>query len=204
MDGDNGQENKLDMKTNELDFMRSSLQSMENEISRLKLEMKEETSKAKNVIHLLTEECRKAQVKACKFDQNTQLQSELTKMRSPTIFLNGDRKYWKEDFMSSSTRNTTVLTENCERTSLSSAEVFDLVRKQKEEIQEERLLWAETLQEHEGLLALVAQQDLEKSFLKEALVDVTGNENMADEALKRAEALAVKRYGNAVQVINNQ
>lgn len=204
VDGDNGHENKLDMKTNELDFMRSSLQSMENEISRLKLEMKEETSKAKNVIHLLTEECRKAQVKACKFDQNTQLQSELTKMRSPTIFLNGDRKYWKEDFMSSSTRNTTVLTENCERTSLSSAEVFDLVRKQKEEIQEERLLWAETLQEHEGLLALVAQQDLEKSFLKEALVDVTGNENMADEALKRAEALAVKRYGNAVQVINNQ
>jgi hypothetical protein len=85
--------------------------------------------------------------------------------------------------------------------SLPSAEAFDLIRKQKEEIQEERMMYSETLQEHDDLLALVAQQDLEKTCLREALIEVAGYQ-VADEAMKRAEEFAVNRYGNAVQVVN--
>jgi hypothetical protein len=51
------------------------------------------------------------------------------------------------------------------------------------------------------LLALVAQQDLEKSCLREALIEVAGDD-VANDAMKRAEEFAVIRYGNAVQVTN--
>ena len=82
-----------------------------------------------------------------------------------------------------------------------STEAFDLIRKQQKEIQEERMMYSETLQEHEDLLALVAQQDLEKSCLREALIEVAGDD-VANDAMRRAEEFAVIRYGNAVQVTN--
>jgi hypothetical protein len=155
------------------------------------------------MIDILTEECRKAQAKACKFDRDTRtelaVQSEIAKMRLPALASNGDRKSWNEDFMYNSASKGPS-TENYEA-SLPSAEAFDLIRKQKEEIQEERMMYSETLQEHDDLLALVAQQDLEKCCLREALIEVAGYQ-VADEAMKRAEEFAVNRYGNALQVVN--
>ena len=82
---------------------------------------------------------------------------------------------------------------------LPSAEAFDLIRRQQNEIKEERMMYNETLKEHEDLLALVAQQDIEKSYLREALIEVAGDD-VANDALKRAEEIAVSRYGNAVHV----
>jgi len=196
----NGQDKNSNSIIDELNSFRSSLETMKNENARLKDTMREEASKAKNMIDIMTEECRKAQAKACKFDRDTRtelaVQSEIAKMRLPAVPSNG--KSCNEDSMHRSKKGPSIESYDI---SLPSAEVFDLIRKQKEEIQEERMMYCETLQEHEDLLALVAQQDLEKSCLREALIEVAGDK-VADEAMKRAEEFAINRYGNAVQVAN--
>jgi len=110
----------------------------------------------------------------------------------------GEKRSLYEDFIHSTSNGTSTDSYNLP---VASAEAFDLIRKQKKEIQEERMMYSETLQEHEELLALVAQQDLEKSCLREALIEVAGDD-VANQAIQRAEEFAVIRYGNAVQVSN--
>jgi hypothetical protein len=68
--------------------------------------------------------------------------------------------------------------------SLTSAEGFDLIRKQKEDIQEERKMYLELILEHDDLLALLAQHDLECACLKEALSEAIG-EDAVDEGSRR-------------------
>jgi hypothetical protein len=186
----------------ELHDLRTCLENLKEQNARLKVTMDEDASKAKQMIDHLTDECREAQAKAFKFDRETRtelaVQSEISKMRISTIALPTDKTSLYED-MIQSTRDvpsTSVYDMN-----VPSTEAFDLIRKQQKEIQEERMMYSETLQEHEDLLALVAQQDLEKSCLREALIEVAGDD-VANDALKRAEEFAVIRYGNAVHVTN--
>jgi hypothetical protein len=186
----------------ELHDLKTCLENLKEQNARLKLTMDEEASKAKQMIDHLTDECRKAQAKAFKFDRDTRtelaVQSEISKMRISTMAFTGDKTSLYED-MIQSTRDVPS-TSICDM-NVPSTEAFDLIRKQQKEIQEERMLYSETLQEHEDLLALVAQQDLEKSCLREALIEVAGDD-VANDAMKRAEEFAVIRYGNAVQVTN--
>jgi len=186
----------------ELTDLRISLQNLKKENSKLKANMEEEALKAKKKIEHLTDECRKAQAKAFKFDRDTRtelaVQSEISKMRISTMASPGEKRSLYEDFIHSTSNGTSTDSYNLP---VASAEAFDLIRKQKKEIQEERMMYSETLQEHEELLALVAQQDLEKSCLREALIEVAGDD-VANQAIQRAEEFAVIRYGNAVQVSN--
>jgi len=187
-------------KMNEL---KNTLESLKQENARLRATMDEEASKSKQKVDVLTEECRRAQAKAFKFDRDNRtelaVQSEMSKMRFLAMSSPRDKKSPGNDFLHTSINGKS--NENPEVGLPSSSEVFDLIRKQKQEIQEERMMYNETLQEHEDLLALVAQQDLEKSCLREALIEVAGDD-VANEAMKRAEEFAVIRYGNAVQVAN--
>ena len=184
----------------ELQDLRSCVEDLREQNIRLKATINEESSKGKETIDRLTDECRTAQAKAFKFDRDTRtelaVQSEISKMRISTMALPGDKIFAYEDLVldtrdGPSGRDGSMI--------VKSAEAFDLIRKQEKEIQEERMMYSETLHEHEDLLALVAQQDLEKSCLREALIQVAGDD-AADDALKRAEEFAIVRYGNAVQV----
>ena len=184
----------------EIRELKSSFNNLKEQHAKLKVTMDEEASKSKEVIDRLTEECRQAQAKAFKFDRDSRteiaVQSEITRMKLSTMSSSGDQTSSHEDLITS--RHGDQSTSNCD-TSFPSAEAFELIRKQQKEIQEERMMYSETLQEHENLLALVAQQDLEKSCLREALIEVAGDD-VANDAIKRAEEFAVMRYGNAVQV----
>jgi hypothetical protein len=186
----------------ELHDMRTCLEELKEQNTRLKASMNEEASKAKHMIDHLTDECRKAQAKAFKFDRDTRtehaVQSEVSKMRLSTISSHGDKVGLDEDFIHS--MRDVPCTKNCD-IKVPSAEAFDLIRKQQKEIQEERMMYSETLQEHEDLLAFVAQQDLEKSCLREALIEFAGDD-VAKDAMKKAAESAISRYGNAVQVSN--
>lgn len=186
----------------ELQDLRTRLEDLQEQNARLKTMMDEESSKAKQMIDLLTDECRNAQAKAFKFDREARtelaVQSEISKMRMLTLASPGDTLSSYEDLIHNMKDDQS--TSNCD-TNFPSAEAFDLIRKQQKEIQEERMMYSETLQEHEGLLALLAQQDLEKSCLREALIEVAGDD-VANDAMKRAEEFAITRYGSAVQVSN--
>lgn len=81
----------------------------------------------------------------------------------------------------------------------SHADVCDFVLEQKMAIQEERQMYRELMSEHEDLLALLAQLDLEKSSLNAALIDVAGKET-ADATLREAQENAVKQFGRYVRI----
>eukprot|EP00536_Pseudo-nitzschia_multiseries_P016021 jgi/Psemu1/247253/estExt_Genewise1.C_10020004 len=196
-------ESTQDSTINELNELRTFLETLKQENASLQAIIDEESSKSKQMIDVLTDECRRAQAKAVKFDRDTRteiaVQAEMSKMRWSAMPSPGDKKSLNSDFLRTSIHYPSQ--ENHEAGLPSSSEVFDLIRRQKQEIQEERMMYSETLKEHEELLALVAQQDLEKSCLREALIEVAGDD-VANEAMKRAEEFAVIRYGNAVQVSN--
>jgi len=187
----------------ELNKLRTALESLKEENAGLQAIIDEEASKSKQTIDVLTDECRRAQAKAFKLDRDTRteiaVQSEISKMRLSAMSSPGETNSLNNDFLRTSINHVSL--ENHEAGFPSSSEVFDLIRKQKQEIQEERMMYSETLKEYEDLLALVAQQDLEKSCLREKLVEVAGDD-VADEAIKKAEEFAVIRYGNAVKVSN--
>jgi len=200
-DPDNVQQTSDYSLEKELQDLRSNVEGLKEENAKLKATMNEQSSKAKETINNLTDECRKAQAKAFKFDRDTRteiaVQSEIAKLRILTNAAPDENNSTYEDLIHK-TKDTDA---NDDDIPVPSAEAFDLIRKQQKEIQEERMMYSETLQEHETLLALVAQQDLEKSCLRDALVEVAGIE-AANDALQRAEEFAIIRYGSAVQVSN--
>ena len=189
-----------DSMDKELEDLRYCLEDVKKQNAKLKATINEEASKSKETIDRLTNECRKAQAKAIQFDRDKRtelaVRSEISKMK--VLALPDDKVPSHED--SVQITKDGLCSNNSEMTVLS-AEALDFIRKQQKEIQEERMMYSETLKEHEDLLALVAQQDLEKSCLREALVKVAGDATAID-ALKRAEEFAISRFGNAVQVSN--
>jgi len=82
---------------------------------------------------------------------------------------------------------------------LSVEEMWDVVMELKESMKEERSLYRELLTEHEDLLALLAQQDLERSGLRSALASL-GGESAVEDAMREAEEYAVDRFGEFVHL----
>jgi hypothetical protein len=191
----------LDNLTKEIDFLKKDLQKLKKENSNLKTKMDQAASKAKAEIDSLTADCRKAQAKAHKLERegryDAAVKSEVARLRmSPGLSTPERRVTANDDWMLVS--NDPATTDRFE-SSLSNSEAFDLIRKQKEEIQEERRMYLEFLAEHDDLLALLAQHDLERTCLKEALCEA-GLEEAVDEAVRKAEDKSVEQFGKIIRV----
>lgn len=156
----------------ELYSTRSSLEKLQKENHVLKEKLNKATREAQTKIDSLTDECRTAQAKLHKMNQEGRfealVQAEKSKMarqsQSPerrNLSQNGNGWIIAVDDPISQPENIGP--------SMSSAEAFDLIQKQKQEILEERKMYREFLQEHDSLLALLAQLDGEKTALVEAL-----------------------------------
>ena len=81
------------------------------------------------------------------------------------------------------------------------AESYDLIHKQREDMEEERRMYREFLSDHDDLLALLAQNDLERDHLKKALVKTAGSE-VLDRVMEEVEAMALQEYGNIIKVVS--
>ena len=93
-----------------------------------------------------------------------------------------------------------TLVGNTDENEKQSAEgMYDFVVELQKAIKDERRMYRELLSEHEDLLALVAQQDLENGSLNAALVRV-GGQGAVDEALKEAESKAVNDFGDYIRL----
>lgn len=182
--------------TKDLDSTKKELQLLTAENAALKAKMDQASVKAKSDIHTLTEELQKAKAKAYKLERegryNSAVKSEVARLRLPA---NPDRKDMSEDGWMIVGNDPSA-----ERTdaALSSSHAFDLIRKQKEEIQEERKMYLEFLSEHEDLLALLAQRDVERSCLKEALTRA-GGEKALLAAVREAEERSIAQFGKTVR-----
>ena len=64
----------------------------------------------------------------------------------------------------------------------------------KGELDDERRMYRELEEEHEDLLALLAQQELEKNAIRDKLLEVAGNDAVA-LARKLAERQCLSRFG---------
>jgi hypothetical protein len=179
-----------------MEMLKDSFEALRLENASLKTRMQDAATEAKSKIELLTDECHKLQAKLHKVDREGRdqvaVQSEIARMRLASFPSPGGRFYSEAEWGPSS---KTPLHE----VSLSTAEAFDLIRKQKKEIEEERKRHREDIDEYESLLALVAQQDLEKKCLKEVLIEFAGEE-AAREAVRNAEEMAAMNYGTVVRV----
>lgn len=78
-------------------------------------------------------------------------------------------------------------------------DLHDFVLELKEVVTEERKMYKELLHEHEDLLALLAQQDLEKTSLQASLISYVGQEAV-EKAIMEAEHQAVEQYGKYIRL----
>eukprot|EP00957_Ditylum_brightwellii_P045558 3454563-Ditylum_brightwellii.AAC.1 len=77
-------------------------------------------------------------------------------------------------------------------------DLYDHVFELKSEIREERMIYRDLLAEHEDLLALLAQQDLERASLHEALFNAGGDEAV-ENAIQEAEEKALNQFGKYIR-----
>eukprot|EP00934_Nitzschia_sp_Nitz4_P001698 Nitzschia sp. Nitz4//scaffold160_size51814//6417//15104//NITZ4_006908-RA/size51814-augustus-gene-0.69-mRNA-1//-1//CDS//3329537839//1698//frame0 len=188
----------------ELVRLKEEVSELEKENNGLKTRMEHMATKAKSEISALTEEWRRAQSKARQLERegrfDSDVQTEVDKLRispekrAPPMEVLEGRKL--EDELIDSDDPASELPGN----NVLSAEAYDMICKQREEMQEERKMYLEILAEHDNLLALLAQQDLERSCLKDALVDKAGPE-VVEKVLQDVEEKALAQFGNFVKVI---
>ena len=79
------------------------------------------------------------------------------------------------------------------------AQLYDVIQKQKQAIEDERNVYFELLSEHDDLLALLAQHDLVHQALREALGQASGPEAV-QQAVAKAEQQALAQYGKFVRL----
>ena len=60
-------------------------------------------------------------------------------------------------------------------------------------------MYLEFLAEHDDLLALLAQHDLERTCLKEAMFEA-GLQAAVDEAVRKAEEKSAEQYGRIIRI----
>lgn len=191
---DSRSESFLDELSAELKEFKEQNRSLSAENAALKEELREAKEKCQAEIAELTDKWRMAQAKAHKLEASglfdAEVNVEVAKLRSND---GGEEP-----------RNWLVVHENPAEDDvagegLSPVAAYDLIQQQKIAIQEERAMYLELLAEHDDLLALLAQQDLEKSSLNAALSRVAGPEAV-DAAMLDAEENAVKQFGKYVKL----
>jgi regulator of replication initiation timing len=194
---DSRSESFLDELSAELKQFKEENRVLSAENDKLREELETANEKSQAAIDSLTEKWRKAQAKAHMLESSDRFDAEVNvevaKLRS-----NGDAA-------GGHPRNWIVVHENDNPArdegppELSPVEAYDLIQQQKIAIQEERAMYLELLAEHDDLLALLAQQDLEKASLNAALSRVAGPEAVR-AAMTDAEENAVKKYGKYLKL----
>jgi hypothetical protein len=166
--------------------------SLKRELENLKADMEQRITE-------LTNRCQRAQSLALK------LESEATIVTDVSDGLKGSAsrpvETSSESWIVVSNKATEEKLEGLNLSLGNSIETFDFIMDQRKAIQEERQLYQELLAEHDDLLALLAQQDLEKRSLQEALLGIAG-QSAIDAAIQNAEANAVQQFGKYVRLFS--
>lgn len=180
----------------EFETLKDSFETLRRENASLKNSMRDAAKEAKTKISMLNDECYTLHSKLHKMDRDERyevaVQSEIARMKLSSLPSPRGRYAFEAEWGHSAKPPSN-------EKSRSTEEAFDFIRKQKEEIEEERKRHREDIAQYEDLLALVAQQDLEKKSLKEALIEAAGAE-AAREAVKIAEEMAAINFGTVVRV----
>lgn len=192
--------------TKSVDNLKSELQRCSQEIqkladdnSSLRTELDRANADAKATINKLTEQCRKAQARAHKLECDSRSESEVKSEVTRLRLEERDDDAWHSPRSNGHNPAEDHEDHDDDDHLPTSTKALDMLQQQKEAIHEERQLYLELLAEHDDLLALVAQQDIEKETLQEALLHAVGREAV-DEAFKTAEEKAMAQFGKRVRL----
>jgi hypothetical protein len=186
-------------ESSQLQRSKAELRKLSDQMAALRREYEQSKAESKAAIDDLSEKYRKAQAKAHKLGRDLQfdadVNAEAARLRSPQTFDSHDVANWLVGRDSTDHEEKKDISGH----SMSPSDAFDYIQQQKVAIQEERQMYQELLAEHDDLLALLAQQDLEKASLHAALSDAAGADAVA-AAVKEAEENAVKQFGRYIQL----
>jgi DNA repair exonuclease SbcCD ATPase subunit len=185
----------LDQVSAELDRLKEENRTLTTGNAALQKQLEKAKAELSADIVELTEKWRKAQARAHMLESNVSFDAEVNK---EVVKLRATH-----DVDEDKSENWIVLTDNpvdsYQGPALSAMDAYDLVHEQKIAIQEERAMYLELLADHDDLLALLAQQDLEKASLHAALARLAGQEAV-DDAMAVAEENAVHQFGKYVKL----
>lgn len=191
----------VDSLQSDIERLNAELKKVTSENDALKAKLNDASASAKVEIERLTNECRTAQAKSLKLERESQfssaVRSEVSTLRSPAPVKTYDMNpHSKDHDWAMVGHNFNV--EDAE-TAFANSDAYELIQKQQEAITEERNCFRDLLQEHDELLALLAQHEKERECLREALVEAAGEES-AETAMQRAQELAMTQFGKAVKL----
>jgi len=183
-----------DRLLSQLTQSRTKGRKLEVENAELKVDIENLRSTTEQRILDLTEQCRRAQASAMKLEGEARFGSEVsTEVKKLHSLQN---TYKPENWVLVNDENAEPLTKTKDSSAM---EAYDYIIEQKIAIQEERNMYQELLVEHDSLLALLAQQDLEKESLNTALADAAGTDAV-EAAILEAEEKAIQQFGKYIQV----
>lgn len=185
----------LDQLSAELKRLKEENRTLSTDNSALQKQLEKAKEQSSADILELTEKWRKAQARAQKLESTVSFDAEVTTQVAKLRATHG---------ADADTPGKWILVsgnpiDNDPSQGLSALDAYDFVQEQKIAIQEERAMYLELLAEHDDLLALLAQQDLEKASLHAALARVAGQEAV-DDAMAVAEKNAMHQFGKYIKL----
>ena len=184
---------QLDAMQNDLARFKIETETLADECEALRGQLEEASRDYSFKIERLTEECRQAKARASHLERNGRYEAE---GRAEVARL-------LQASHTNSIERSVVVSENPadddREGDVAVVKLYDLLKKQTQATEEERLVYRELLAEHDDLLALLAQQDLLKESLKDSLTR-KGGRTAVDAAIQEAEEKAKSKYGKYVRL----
>jgi len=166
----------------------------------LKLKLEQTEADAKSLGQRLNDKCRLAEAKAREVERagyfEAAVSAEVAKLRDESL-MDFDNVITKSEGSNSNSSEVVYLCNNDLPTE--GYQAFNYVNELKSAVKEERSMYHDLLQEHEELLELLAQQNLEKENLQLILKEVGGQDAM-DEALQRIEEISLQKFGKFIRI----
>jgi hypothetical protein len=185
---------------NQLSQARDKARKLEGENSTLRSEIDKLKAESAQKISLMTEECRKAQALVLKLENELKMGAEVAAEAEKIQTANKRATSTSDEKWFVITHNQSDGHDTPSRAGdLVSVEAYDLIIEQKKAIQEEREMYQQLLAEHDDLLALLAQQDLEMASLNDALAKAAG-QSAVNAAVQQAQEKAILQFGKYVRL----
>jgi chromosome segregation ATPase len=183
----------------ELATLKSHVQASKKDNDDLRSYLDDANSK----IRKLTEECRDAKMRASQLEREgryeAQVRAEFARLQAADSVRDSPSVVLGENPAESSDDEAENRSTKAKQSYAQTSQLYDEIQQQKEAIEEERNMYFELLAEHDDLLALLAQHDLVRTSLHEALSQ-TGGPEAVENAIRSAEEKAISQYGKFVKL----
>eukprot|EP00978_Attheya_sp_CCMP212_P037727 scaffold180667_cov46-Attheya_sp.AAC.2 len=183
---------KVEHLSHELEIVKSANQALKTKLRKLQSDAKESNIK-------LVEKCRQAEAKARELEREGHFEvsvaAEISRLRAESASrgMNVPRK----GYQNGDPNDGCELVVKDMNTKPTAEDAWDYIMELKSAIKDERLRYVDLYGEHEYLLGLLAQQNLERSTLQDALTKL-GGPDAVDSAVQKAETDSIHQFGRYV------